>query len=229
MSGQHGDRQIIMDAISFATEYSDETIAIGGGEPTLHPDFFDIIKKALWNFDYVWMATNGSQTDKMHRLANIIHGEDYPECDCLDRMEEEEFEKYGCLCHEQYDYDMIENYDDKLSVALSQDVFHSDIDQSVIDIWKRNKWEIRTVTNSIQGLSNTGRAKDNDLGQSEECCCSDLFITPEGKVKLCGCLDSPVIGDIYNGIEEEWENVLYNDESFNDYRCHKHVTSKKAA
>jgi len=224
MEGNHGDSQVIYDAIRFALDYT-EIITIGGGEPTLHPDFFKILKKCLWEFDAIWMATNGSQTDIMLRLVNILNDVDFPECNCYEELEPEEYEEYGCLCYEKMDCDII-MAEGKLSVALSQDYFHDPINYRIVDIWKRNNWEIRDVTKSFNGISEAGRAKENNLGGHDECVCPDIIIKPDGELKLCGCLDAPVIGDIYNGIGKEWENIFYDDD-FNQTNCHRSIANKK--
>ena len=45
-NGKHADFNTIIDAIAFARD-CDESISIGGGEPTLHPDFFRILKHCI--------------------------------------------------------------------------------------------------------------------------------------------------------------------------------------
>ena len=207
MGGKHGDRRVIMDAIRFATDYGDEFIEIGGGEPTLHPDFFDILKTCLWEFENTWMATNGSQTDIMYRLHDIINNEDHPECDC-EELDPEQYEKYDCLCHEKLDYYPLMG-EDKLEVVLSQDCYHDPIDSKILDLWKRNNYEIRDVSD---GVSDTGRANKNQLSSDNTCVCAGIIIKPTGKLKLCGCEDSPIIGDIYSGVENKWANFMDTDE-----------------
>ncbi len=225
MKGKHGDLQTIKDSIRFALDYT-EIISIGGGEPTLHPDFFEILKTCLWEFDSVWMATNGSKTDIMYRLDNIINQEDYPECDCQEEYTKEELieytgDEYGCLCHEKIQNDTILQ-ENKLTVALSQDYFHDPIDQRIIDLWKSRKYEIRDVTEGHTGIIAEGRAKRTGSGWNEEgCVCPDLLIRPDGKIKLCGCKKSPIIGDVYYGIEGKWDEIIRNNEEFNDTRCFK--------
>lgn len=52
----------------------DENIVIGGGEPTIHPKFWDIIGLCLTNGYYgnnLWMASNGSQKEIMKRLSDM--------------------------------------------------------------------------------------------------------------------------------------------------------------
>ena len=229
-NGKHADYNTVIDMIRYARE-RDEFVTIGGGEPTLHPRFFDILKHCLEDFDYVWMATNGSQTDSMYRLANIIDGEDYPECDCQEQYTKEELieytgDEYGCLCHEKMTDDTIYQ-EDKLSVALSQDCFHDDIDEKVRSLWLRranvhqsSHFEIRDVSHHVVA---EGRAKRTGSGWEEGCVCSDMVIRPDGKIKLCGCTRSPIIGDIWSGIEEKWDDIIYNNDDFNDERCYKAI------
>ena len=57
-------------AINLAENYS-ETISIGGGEPTLHPRFWQFLGQCLGTFDSVWLATNGSKTKTALQLANM--------------------------------------------------------------------------------------------------------------------------------------------------------------
>lgn len=58
-------------ALEYCQERGDETIAIGGGEPTIHPMFDEFLMKALYKFDYVWMATNGKDTEKVLDLISL--------------------------------------------------------------------------------------------------------------------------------------------------------------
>ena len=223
MWGKHADFNTVVDSIAFAREWNNETISIGGGEPTIHPRFFDILKICLQDFDYVWMATNGSQTDSMYRLDNILNQCDYPECDCETELGEEDYEKYGCLCHEKMDLDSIYQKD-KLSVALSLDCFHEPINENIEKLWRNqanihrySHFEIRDVSHSVIA---EGRAKKTGSGWEEGCVCSDIIIKPDGKLKLCGCNKSPIIGDVWSGFSSEYENIFEN-EKYNDERCYK--------
>jgi MoaA/NifB/PqqE/SkfB family radical SAM enzyme len=58
-------------AIEVAKERGD-TITLGGGEPTLHRHFWEMIGLALGaDCESVWLATNGSQTETALALANM--------------------------------------------------------------------------------------------------------------------------------------------------------------
>ena len=48
-----------------------DSLSIGGGEPTLHPQFWAMIGIGLGTCDNVWLATNGSQTKTALRLAHM--------------------------------------------------------------------------------------------------------------------------------------------------------------
>lgn len=54
-----------------ALKYNNESVTIGGGEPTIHPLFTQMLFEAIGNSDYVWMATNGSQTEIALTLAKM--------------------------------------------------------------------------------------------------------------------------------------------------------------
>ena len=229
MRGKHGDLNTIAAAIAFAREQGDESISIGGGEPTLHPDFFAILSLCLANFDYVWMATNGSQTESMFRLARIIDDQDFesfaPEDYCTCETDEE---RDSCYCYPQ---DAIPNSDNKLSVALSQDKFHDDeVDPRIVQLWhskasrhQHSHFEIRDVSAHVIAA---GRATKTGAGWEEGCVCPDLFIRPDGKIKLCGCIRSPVIGDVWGGIDPKWDDVIRDNDEFNDERCYKALRRK---
>lgn len=229
-NGKHMDLDTFEIAINYIKDYAD-IITIGGGEPTLHPDFFRILKTCLENFDHVWLATNGSQTRKMLRLASILDDDDisYLSENHLpfqkdDETEDEYDERIDGLVYSN----AIMN-EGKLGVALSQDYYHDPIDQRVIDLWTRkakqntygnsNGFEIRNVTQSHSGVSATGRAKRNGIGQSNRCICSDLIIKPDGNIKACGCTKSPIIGDIFNGIKDEYQEIIDSDE-FRETNCY---------
>jgi MoaA/NifB/PqqE/SkfB family radical SAM enzyme len=58
-------------ALELNSQY-DSTVSIGGGEPTLHPDFPTIFFEAIADAEEgAWLATNGSQTKTALLLARL--------------------------------------------------------------------------------------------------------------------------------------------------------------
>jgi MoaA/NifB/PqqE/SkfB family radical SAM enzyme len=136
----------------------DECVTIGGGEPTLHPHFEELLLYAMAKCESVGVITNGGITKRAIMLAELGY-----------------------------------KFKDRLWVALSQDEYHDAIDYSVIDIFQRYKLEMRRSHN----LVDSGRC---DFGNTDDCICADRFVTPAGNIKVCGCLDSPIIGNVSKGI-----------------------------
>lgn len=61
-------------AMRFVADRGDEHVAIGGGEPTIHPRFWEILGSALGEFESVWLATNGKKTRTALALAGLARG-----------------------------------------------------------------------------------------------------------------------------------------------------------
>jgi len=58
-------------ARSAVAEFGAEYVSIGGGEPTLHPLFWQILMETAAKVEGVWLATNGSQTETALALAKL--------------------------------------------------------------------------------------------------------------------------------------------------------------
>jgi hypothetical protein len=149
-------------------------VALGGGEPTLHRQFWKYLAYAIAHCDEgVWLATNGSRTDDALTLAKMA-----------------ERGVMGC--------------------ALSLDPWHAPIDPKVrkaftkVDnphSYERTDHDMREIRTVTEHLSWEGRARTLiTKPKKHECCCADILVWPDGKVTQCGCEDSPLIGDVFNGI-----------------------------
>lgn len=71
--GKDMTRRIWKAALQLSKDY-DSYISIGGGEPTLHPHFWEFMGTAMGmdtGDGYLWLATNGSQTETAIALANL--------------------------------------------------------------------------------------------------------------------------------------------------------------
>lgn len=151
-------------------EWDNECISIGGGEPTIHPKFWEIIGLALGHVDYVWLAINGKEKDISLNLARMA--------------------KKGILACE-----------------LSADEYHGKIDGAVFSAFELEKYNPHNLPNrnngDLRGVRDitrwgeknpimAGRCDWGDKG----CVCEDLFVKPNGNVYVCGCKNSPKLGNI---------------------------------
>ena len=214
--GEHMPFRTAIAAVCFINNWGKEVIAIGGGEPTMNPRFFDILRLCLDSFDRVWLSTNGKKTRTMRRLADIMLDRDWQN----DRSEDGS--------------DRIPNPDRRLAVDLSLDRFHSPINPEIVQLWREkasasrfwthNPFKIRDVSGYVIPV---GRAKNNGLGDqvaSDRCVCNDIIIKPSGTIQLCGCPGSPDIGDVWNGVDPDWETVIRQDDGYETYHCYRKVT-----
>ena len=88
----------------------------------------------------------------------------------------------------------------RFGVALSQDGYHDPIEWRVVQAFERDENEIRNV----EGFEiNSGRC---DWG-TKGCICNKIFVKPNGDIHMCGCLDSPKIGDCDEGIYLEYRDA----------------------
>ena len=144
-------------------------LAIGGGEPTIHPQFNDFLITILSHeyTEYTWMITNGSKTNLSIALAKMSN----------------------------------ENF----CVALSQDCFHDEIDERVVNTFNDLNLEIRDNT---ENLINAGRC---DWVDNDGCICPNMIIKPNGDIYGCGCDNAPMIGNVDNGIFEQYEEWQHGE------------------
>lgn len=162
-----------MEVFKAAINFDTETVSIGGGEPTVHPQFWEMMGYAIGHVDYVWLATNGKLTDTAVTLAKLA-----------------ERGVIGC--------------------ALSIDDYHEEIDTRVQGAFNKqgrqrdnDSREIRNVSSQIMAR---GRGR-NIPGAKDECCCSELFVLPNGDIKACGCEDAPLVGNVFKKLDmpDNWE------------------------
>ena len=68
----------ILDKWYREIECGDGYVTLGGGEPTLHPEFWDMVELA-WKYGTPWMVTNGSNKKAALLIADLakkgyLHG-----------------------------------------------------------------------------------------------------------------------------------------------------------
>ena len=143
-----------------------ETISIGGGEPTLHPLFWDFLGIAIRatssDEGMLWMATNGKRTEDALILANLARNGVLGVALSLDTY------------HEPIEA--------RVERAFGKGEKKSGTYGRYLHGNSRDFREIRDVTANV---ARSGRAKD--WGDTDYCPCPDLFVAPNGYIYQCGC------------------------------------------
>jgi len=189
--GKHMSKSVFVKALELASS-TNSLIAIGGGEPTLHPRFWEFIGLALGisnSYDIespVWMATNGSLKKTSLMLAGMAkHGvigvalslDDY---------------------HDPIDNEVVKAFTKEKDNTRSFSRCAHDDDLR----------EIRDVTGKEV---NAGRC---NFG-AQRCVCPDLIVEVDGTLRPCGCENAPVFGTVFNPrVPYDWYNAgeCYFDE-----------------
>ena len=78
--GIHMEWETFINAIQFIRDRDDETISIGGGEPTLHTELNDIIDSIINNYPdiCIMLLTNGSQSIDYYKNMINKYGVKHP-------------------------------------------------------------------------------------------------------------------------------------------------------
>jgi len=187
-AGKHMGMDTVKAALKLAQDHG-HSVFIGGGEPTLHPQFWEIVGLCLKvNAEPSWSAgmaltglvTNGSQTDDALALARLA--------------------EQGMLM-----------------VSLSRDQYHRcySIDDCVVKAFTKNLQprhretrdgnDLRDLRGYIINIIPAGRAKRLLGGKIEKgssgCSCGDYHVNPDGTIYQCGCRKVSV-GNVFDGFDE---------------------------
>lgn len=156
-----------------------ETVIIGGGEPTVHPQFWEFLGWALGHSEFIWLATNGKLTETAISLAELAK-KGVIACSLS-------LDKY----HEKINPIVVKAFTKKFKPGSYVTFFNN-----------KDLREIRNVDNN-QALRKVGRSKKGFVG----CVCDDIMVKPNGSMQACGCPDSPVLGNILTGytIPDKWK------------------------
>lgn len=173
----------------------DESVSIGGGEPTLHPNFWAIMGICLGEYDFVWLATNGSQTKTALRLAHMARRGIIGCALSRDRF------------HDAIDKSVVDAFNDVKSRMYDNGTYGSDLR------------EVRDVSNSV---ARVGRATKTKVWVKEWCACADTFVDPDGDIYSCGC-KKLLLGNVHTGWnscgqrffsrhqDDNWDNIYDSD------------------
>lgn len=165
---------------------TDALVTLGGGEPTIHPQFETILLEsvaACSQHNKPYIVTNGGIKKRAIMVAKLIQRK-------------------------------------VINGQLSLDDYHDPIDDKVIEAFRKigqdeyysnSEPGIRNTTNGREPLAH-GRAMTEVLGMDEDdiagierdgnsCMCEDYRITPNGDIVQCGCDDSPIVGNVDEGID----------------------------
>lgn len=183
-------RDMTRETFTAALENSPGVVTLGGGEPTLHPDFEWMLLQAIAHCDEgcVMVITNGSIKDRAIMLARLA--------------------KVGILNAELSQDPWHDEIDDDVVEAFTKDYrqprhFYDHHDNRNID-----RRGIRDVS---PGVKKRGRAADWYDAEDKCACDGDAFVKPDGSVFLCGCDNARRLGDVFNGFESPEDWVCEND------------------
>lgn len=151
---------------------ADEYITIGGGEPTLHPSFYEILclTIAACAEGGAHVITNGKIKDRALLLARMAKG--------------------GTIGAEL----SVDGYHEKIDPEVYA-AFKTPPRTGYGETRDRDGRGIRTVTRILA----RGRGK-KIFGAEDECACNDTFVDPKGDVYLCGCKNVK-LGNVFDGWE----------------------------
>ncbi len=146
------------------------TITIGGGEPTLHPEFEHFLILAIAaseEWDRPFIVTNGS-----HKERSLL---------ILELTEKELVD--GHLSYDQY-------HDMSMVDGVVFDGFRT---------IRNGLWGDESGYRDGPTLVATGRARQIEGAKKGDCACQATFIQPNGVIRQCGCPRSPKIGHVKEG------------------------------
>ena len=152
--------------VALAKNYG-ETLCIGGGEPTLHPQFKEFLMYSVWELMGVSELTHGPAVDL------TTNGTDTETTLILAKMAQ-----MGLI-----------------SCSLSKDQYHDTVDERVYKAFQKKphsygdhsgEHDYRNVKSNDRYVAAAGRGK-NISGATKACCCEGIFVVPKGIVYPCGC------------------------------------------
>lgn len=194
-------------------------INIGGGEPTIHPEFWDFLKHAVSHLGHeensVWLATNGKRPTDALILAALAGGEIDNLYGIAETLHTGEGDPIDWLSDTKYlSGTMMEDWR-HFSCTLSQDQWHDPIPGAVVSAFKRVGLELRDVG---YNLAYEGRAIDI-VEFNDKCPCTAIVVQPTGDVHACGCEDSIRIGHVFDDDIEDKLQKINDDPEFSYKMC----------
>jgi hypothetical protein len=171
-------------AIAVCHNYN-SAITIGGGEPTLHPEFehFLILAIAATPPGRPFIVTNGSHKERSLLILELTRRGVIS----------------GHLSYDQY-HDM----------SMVDDVVFDGFRTISQGLWGGDMYGYRKESTLVAA----GRARPF-VGARKGCACESTFVQPSGIIRQCGCPHSPKIGHVKSGrFDSSITDCCYNGEEY---------------
>ena len=155
-NGKHMPRKTYEKALELA-EQMGEYVFLGGGEPTVHPDFWGFLGLALGASESVAMVTNGKRTEDALKLARLA--------------------ARGVLTVDLSQ----DTYHEKIRPEVVK-AFRVDGDR-----WNRPENDRRSIRTVDQIIKSGRAEKNGIYTTDDDCICPEIFVNPQGRIWGCGC------------------------------------------
>lgn len=154
--GSHMSKATLKKALALAAEYG-QSVFIGGGEPTVHPLFWEFLGIILSqdrniDLDSLGMVTNGKKTKDALALASLA--------------------RRGIL--------QVELSQDRFHESIAPEVI-----KAFTVTGERKDGDLRGIR-TVRRIVAQGRGK-GIAGALDDCSCEELMVDPKGKLWACGC------------------------------------------
>ena len=170
----------ILDKFHPQIECGDGYVVLGGGEPTLNKEFWQMVELA-WKYGTPWMVTNGSNKKDSLLIAGMA----------------KKGYLHGVLSIDKWHDPISREVIDAFTKGLTHYDGGGAYKYMVNPDNANDKREIRTVLLPIGG----GRGKDNKNARLG-CPCPGFHFVPDESIFPCGCEDAPSIGNIDDGVTD---------------------------
>lgn len=166
--GPNSGEYMKMDTFKKALALSEGYVTIGGGEPTLHPRFNDILLMAVAESEEcgVHIITNGKVKDRALMLAKLA------KCNVIEAE----------LSQDQYHEE------------ISEEVVNA-FEGRIRDTSRGGQKEPLPHGRGLEvlGYDENDEIPDRDY---RDCPCRSILVLPNGNINPCGCDDAPTIGHV---------------------------------